>query len=132
MSEPVSQSRPDSGLGLTHFSEKVFKTIQVVPFSLASGLGIQPRVKSLRSSYRGLYPQTFRQKRCSDSTLQDMVEWLVRDVGYDEMWRSRPRRPPSQLFVSLTVNLGVVQVWRICAIHPEPQSLDPNNVNPEP
>ena len=33
-SAPLRQSRPDSGLSLSHFQAKVFKIFQVVPFSL--------------------------------------------------------------------------------------------------
>ena len=38
---PVRRSRPDSGLGLSPFSQNVFKTFEPSPSSLGNGLKIE-------------------------------------------------------------------------------------------
>jgi len=50
----VRQSKPDSGLGLSHFQVEVLKTFQVVPFSLGrTGPWGRARSRTGRCSTRG-------------------------------------------------------------------------------
>jgi len=78
----IRQWSPDSGLGC---QVRVFKPVQVVPSSLGRGrsltLGLQPRVKSLRSSYTGLYPVILHGVVSANSPVEDPAPPAPRSRG---------------------------------------------------